>query len=290
MVFMTRFKALFTVIRPLNCIFTVFTVLLGSAYLNENIINVDLFKILSVCLSAFFIAAAGYTINDVFDIEIDRINRPDRVLPSGKLSLDYARGYGHLLFLTGLIFAGFSGNIFIMIIALFNSISLYFYALRFKKSFLTGNMIVAWNACSTFVYGSLLTNNLKNIFSLVMISFLYTLLREWVKVVEDYEGDKKMNAKTIAVIYGKAKTIQVSYVPAILMMLSFFIMFQYKMISPDIFLLLNVLVTVPVFVFFYILRKSLHKQIVCMIQKYMKINMLIIVLMYMINDVIKIRI
>lgn len=284
-----KITAFLKIIRPLNCFFALLTTLFGVWYLRSFHNPETMFLAFLAGVSTFCIAAAGYTINDFYDYEIDKINQPFRPLPKGDLSLSIAKNYSLILFVLGIILAFFTNNIYCISIALFNSLSLYLYAAYFKKSFLTGNFIVTWNACSTFIYGALINNNLKNILPLVVFSFLYTIIREWVKIIEDYDGDFKEGVKSVAVILGKANTLKLIYIPSFLLSLSFFIFYYAKLISLDLFFLLNTLVTVPLFIFLYILNKSLHKYITEKIQKLMKLNMLSIVLIYIINDIIKVR-
>ncbi len=288
--FLKLIKASLDIIRPYNCLFVFFTVMLGGFYLVHYIEQSVFNKLLFAGISAMFIAAAGYVINDFYDYSIDTINKPNRVLPKKKLSLSFAYRYAVALFLAGFAFAVFTSNLICILIAFINSITLLLYAQRFKKSFLVGNLIVAWNAASTFIFGAIITNNFKGILLLVIISFLYTILREFIKVIEDYEGDKANQANTLAVALGKEKALIYSYFPAGLMIVSVFVMFFLSFLTIEMFLILNIIIIVPLFVFFYIMHKSLHKVIVADVQKYMKLNMLSIVLLYITNDILNLRI
>jgi len=283
-------KAGIKIIRLYNCLFVLFTVFLGAFFLSFDTSMSILPKILFVGLSAFFIAAGGYVINDVYDYEIDKINKPNRVLPSRKMKLNTAYVFSICLFLIGIVFAILTYNIWCILIALINSILLYNYAKHFKKIFLIGNLVVAWNASSTFIFGALITLNLKNIISLVLISFFYTLLREFIKCIEDYEGDKADSAKTITVLLGLRKTLYLSYIPAMITVLSFNLMYILNQISIELFYILNIIIVIPFIVFYYIMHKSLHRVIVANVQKYMKLNMLSIVLLYVVYDFFKVRI
>ena len=80
------------IIRPVNFIFVIITTLFGALY--PNFYEVNRFMVFAA-LSAAFISAAGYVVNDYFDRNIDKINRPDRMIPSEKflptllIALDY---------------------------------------------------------------------------------------------------------------------------------------------------------------------------------------------------------
>ena len=90
----------FKIIRPFNCFFVALTVFAGAYYLRV----IDQFQqVFFAMLSATFIAAAGYVINDFFDIPIDKINKPKRILPSGKMQPKIAYLYAVLLFVIGIL-------------------------------------------------------------------------------------------------------------------------------------------------------------------------------------------
>ena len=260
------------ILRPINCFFAMFTTFIGVWYLSFYFSSdASWLPVVFVCLSTFFIAAAGYTINDYYDYEIDRINQPNRVLPRGEISLVNARIYSITLFITGLVLATLTKNIYCIVISILNSTTLYLYARYFKKSFLFGNLLVAWNSCSTFIFGALISSNIKNIMNLVCYSFLYTIIREWVKTIEDYEGDLKEKARTIAIICGKKNTMKLLFIPALALLLSVNL-FNYN--SFVMLFVLNLLITLPVIIFILILNdKNITK-----IQKLMKLNMIFIVL------------
>ena len=301
MAFSGKYSSFLKIIRPMNCLFAMFTTFLGFFYLNYySQIDQETFSILRfpfsiifACLSTFLIASGGYVINDVFDIEIDRVNKPKRPLPKGEMSLIQAHFYSLILFSYGFVMALFTRNIYCIYISLINSVSLYLYAKYYKKTFLIGNILVAWNACSTFIYGALISSNLKNILPLVCFSFFYTLIREWVKTIEDYEGDFKENVNSIAVVCGINKTLYFMMIPAFLMIASLIYFYQIGLINSFMNITLHLTITIPLILFFFILlglcNKTKHNSITLIddkfakIQKYMKFNMILIVIVFVIN-------
>jgi len=264
------------IIRPANCLFAVFTTLIGAWYFCDITTN---WGIVFAGISVFFIAAGGYTLNDFYDCDIDRINRPQRVLPSGAMLLQTAKIYGLVLFTLGLLFAFLTLKPLCIIIALVNCLLLFFYAKTFKKKLLVGNIVVAWNACSTFIYGALLTENINNILPLVVISFLYTILREWVKTIEDHDGDMQNGARTLAVVLGKQRSLLMLYIPAFLLIASIAILCYAQTILA---LLLHCIVSVPLCWFLFTLHR---KHNYSRIQSYMKIDMLCVLVVFIIYDV-----
>ncbi|MCL2062955.1 MAG: geranylgeranylglycerol-phosphate geranylgeranyltransferase [Candidatus Cloacimonetes bacterium] len=291
------------IIRPLNCLFAMLTTFIGFWYLNNPQFSYQSFpifqfplSIIFACISTFLIAAGGYVVNDFFDFEIDKKNKPDRTLPKGLMSLLQAKKYCFFLFIIGFIFAFWTRNIYCIIIALVNSISLYCYARIFKKTFLLGNIIVAWNACSTFIYGALINSNIQNIMPIVCFSFIYTIMREWVKTIEDYEGDMIGNVRSIAVVLGKLNTARLLWLPAMILVANIYYFYH---VNDFLWYALHLVITLPVFVMIIVLCKSKHMnqanldnnnmKIVRITQKIMKLNMLLIVISFISNDIINLR-
>ena len=171
-----------------------------------------------------------------------------------------------------------------------NATSLFLYALYLKRVCFIGNLIVAWSAGSTFLFGALAGDNIKIIIPLICLSFLYTLLREWVKTIEDYEGDKRENARTMAVVIGESYTWRFVFWGIVLTLIISIIFYFQELISPILFFVICVILIVPSIHFIILLKKPRYENVVNKIQKYMKYNMLFVVIAYVINDVILIRI
>lgn len=153
-------------------------------------------------LSAALTAAAGNVINDVYDLETDLVNRPDRILPSGKLVVRNAMIlYSGLIIsslIIGIIFLSIESNL----ILLLTHLSLFFYSRLFKRLPLFGNLLVSFLMGLTFIYGSVLLGNLSAGLIPAGFAFLFTFARELVKDLEDIEGDQKAQMKTFPVVYG----------------------------------------------------------------------------------------
>lgn len=268
------------IIRPMNCLFVILTVSFGAYY------KADLqfaLPVLFAVFATFFIAAAGYVINDFFDYEIDIINRSDRILPTGLISLKAAKNYAFLLFATGIIFSVLTQNEYCIILAIINSILLYLYSKYFKKMFFLGNLVVAYNSASTFVFGGLSNQNVKHSIIISLLAFLYTIVREIVKDVEDMDGDSKQGAKTIAVLWGNHKSLIFAALPAITIITLIQVFGFNQSISWYSYLFLNLLVTLPLAIFFAIMFKNKKKSTLNRISGLMKLDMLILLVIMMIG-------
>ena len=263
------------IIRPFNCLFVILSVFFG-AYYQSSISNI--FPVIFAALSASLIAAAGYVINDFFDIPIDIINRPNRILPSGKISPKAAYIFSVMLFILGITASYFTQNLYCVIIAIVNSLLLFSYAKMFKMSFLAGNILVAYTTASTFLFGGLCNDNVKSSMIIVIFAFLYTFIREIVKDGEDIEGDIKLGAKTLAVKIGRKNIAIISIFPASAIVFYSIILFTTNTISLRIFLALTAGVSLPLTILIiYILRKSEIKRF-ANTSSLMKINMLMLLI------------
>ncbi|MGB9175528.1 MAG: geranylgeranylglycerol-phosphate geranylgeranyltransferase [Methanoregula sp.] len=154
------------------------------------------------------ITAAGNVINDYFDVEIDRVNRPDRPIPSGQVSLPAARAYAVLLFLAGILVCLFTNELCIAI-AIFNSLLLIGYAAWLKRTLLIGNIAVSYLAASMFLFGGAFGGLpvLLHVMPFAVMTFFAMLARELVKDGEDVEGDKASGAVTLPIRYGMKATM-----------------------------------------------------------------------------------
>jgi len=107
--------------RPANIVTSVADVLAGVAisgyFLNLPITTGSLFPVALLCLSTMCLYAGGIVFNDIFDAELDKVERPERPIPSGAVSLSEATVLGTLLIVLGINF-GFSQSVPSGIIAL----------------------------------------------------------------------------------------------------------------------------------------------------------------------------
>ena len=223
---MNNLSAFFKLIRVNNLLIIFFTQIIVKFcliffYLEDSALSHINFIIYLIALIT--IVAGGYIINDIYDIEIDKINKPEKRVIGKEICKKNAYNLYYLLNLTGLA-AGFyvayqidrSWYGFIFIFFIF---SLWIYSKEYKMSFLLGNIYVAFLiALSIFtlaIYDLLPlgindTNGSKIIFYIILaysaFSFITTLIREIIKDLEDIEGDKKIGANTIAIKLNLSKT------------------------------------------------------------------------------------
>ena len=85
-----KIKAIIFISRPINLIITFLSVIVAAILCIESQTYSE-FKIILAAISAAFVGAAGNVYNDIRDIEIDKVNRPNRVLPKGLISVNNAQ-------------------------------------------------------------------------------------------------------------------------------------------------------------------------------------------------------
>lgn len=147
------------------------------------------------------ICAGGNVLNDFFDLEIDKINKPNRSLPSGKIPPNLALSFAILLLLSGISIASqFSTQLFIISIFAASLISIYDW--RLKRLPLVGNFVVSLVSGMTFLYAGAIVTNVREALVPAFLGFFFHLAREILKDIEDVKGDKKDGAKTFPIQYG----------------------------------------------------------------------------------------
>ena len=218
MILMSKIYVFLKLIRPLNVIIAGISVVIGATVASQVIFW---WKMLFAVISAGLIAGAGNTINDYFDLEIDRINKPQRPLPRGEIRPRTAVLFSVFLFLVG-INLSILINPVAVIISVLVSLCLIAYSWSFKKKLLIGNLTVAFISSLAFVYGGIITKDYRLSLVPAALSFFFHLGREILKDLEDFKGDSTYGAKTLAVVKGeKFALVIVSIIFAILSILIF---------------------------------------------------------------------
>lgn len=173
--------------------------------------------------ATLFIAAAGYIINDIEDIEADLINKPQKIIIDKYISEKTATTLFFIFNFTGVILGfalayGLEKSGFFVIFVLASAI-LYMYSTFLKHILLVGNSIVAAligiSILLVGIFDLLPVMSLENrgtqVFFLKLIldyaifAFLINFLRELVKDVEDIDGDYKMGVKSLPIVLGKER-------------------------------------------------------------------------------------
>jgi geranylgeranylglycerol-phosphate geranylgeranyltransferase len=240
-----KFKDSVEILRPLNDIMGSLTVIIGILNTRSLIaFETILINIFIGILTYFFIAGAGMVINDIYDIEIDKINRPERPIPSGRISLNQAKILFIIYLIIGMAFAIFNSFLFNLgilnvIVAAFFVFIGWLYAKWGKKSGFFGNIIVSVSFSIGMIYGAILNNSNipAYIYFFFLTSFFLLLSREVIKGCEDIEGDQKEGVKTLAIRIGIKRATKISMIFSITAIIFFILPNFTNIINPLLFLI-----------------------------------------------------
>ncbi|MGZ4901928.1 MAG: geranylgeranylglycerol-phosphate geranylgeranyltransferase [Halobacteriota archaeon] len=194
-------KSYVTELRPLNCVMAGGASLIGLFVSRAVLTYALLIPAFLAFAAVLLVTGGGNVINDYFDVNIDRINKPTRPLPAGLITQSEARVYASILLLLGTVLALFINPICLVIAAL-NSMLLIFYSWRLKRSALIGNLLVGYITGSVFLFGGATVYALY-IPSVLFVSAMFAITsREIIKDIEDVAGDRRMGAKTLPIRFG----------------------------------------------------------------------------------------
>lgn len=198
-------KPFLTLIRAQNLVLVVLSQALVQACLlaaGVNWAKVLEPGFLALTFSTVCIAAAGYIINDYYDVKIDAINKPERLLV-GRIIRRRRAMFAHLI----LSFVGVAVGALLMVrVGLINLgavLLLWGYSARLKKLLLIGNVAIALLSASMLlvvaVYNDMLN---KTTLGYALFAFLISLIREIIKDIEDMKGDASFDCRTLPIVAG----------------------------------------------------------------------------------------
>lgn len=171
--------------------------------------------------ASLFIGAAGYIINDYFDINIDEVNKPEKMVVDKVINRRWAIAWHFMLSITGILLTMLAlpvfdkwyliaGNVFCVIL-------LWFYSTTFKQKLLIGNIIIsvltAWTILLIF-FSKLSVSDafeadhpgqpkfFRFAFLYAGFAFIISLIREAIKDIEDMPGDARYGCRTMPIIWG----------------------------------------------------------------------------------------
>lgn len=199
---MKKIKYFIIITRPVNFAISFLSLIVAGLICNNNQLNLN---IIFAAVSAAFVGSAGNIINDFFDIEIDKINRPNRILPSNKLSLNEVQIEFVVLNIAAVILSFFINN-YALLIVIFSITVIFSYSAYFKKIPLLGNIVVSFFTGLAFIYGGAAVENISAAIIPAVFAFTTNLIRELIKDIEDIKGDSANNVFTYPSKHGINKT------------------------------------------------------------------------------------
>src|SRR5688572_22039421 len=188
--------------------------------------------------STVLIAAGGYIINDYYDIKIDLINKPERVVIGKTITRRYAILYHTLLSLAGIILGGFL-SWKIAAVNLASASVLWWYSNSLKRQPFIGNLVVAiLTGVAIWLVDSLYKTGHMLIITYAGFAFFMTLIREIIKDMEDLKGDHTFGCQTLPIVWGMRKTKYFIYIILAIFLITLALFnFSYEKLPVDYFLL-----------------------------------------------------
>ncbi|GAB4160900.1 MAG: geranylgeranylglycerol-phosphate geranylgeranyltransferase [Winogradskyella sp.] len=189
-------------------------------------------------IATLCIAAGGYIINDIYDIETDKVNKPNKVIINKYISEKDGYTYFMLCNIIGVglgFYLAYHINYSSLFVIFFiSSALLYIYSTALKQMFLVGNIVISFVvALSIMVIGifelipSMTSlNNVPNITFLEIIrdyaifAFLINLVREVIKDIEDINGDHKVGMQTMPIVLGRERANKIAFILSLIPLFS----------------------------------------------------------------------
>ena len=223
---MRLIAAFFRLVRLPNLFFialtqVLFQICIYYSLYEGSIPKGDTLRFILLMLASLMIAAAGYIINDYFDINIDEVNKPHKLVVDKHISRRWAIAWHFMLSVTGVVLTVIALPIlqkWYLILANIACVALlWLYSTNFKKQLLTGNIVIsiltAWTILIIFfskvslsdAFGAGDASHYK-LFRIAILyagfAFIISLIREAIKDMEDMEGDAKYGCRTMPIAWG----------------------------------------------------------------------------------------
>jgi len=205
-------RDIFRAVRMQNLLILVFAQYFASIFLNDS--DGSSFEIIKdwrlflLSLSTVLVAAGGYVINDYYDIKIDLVNKPEKVVV-GKIVTRRIAMFLH----TTLSFAGIAVGAFISLyLGAINFVSaflLWWYSNYLKRLPFLGNLVIGFlSGLAIMLVAILYPEGTRQIAIYSFFAGFFTLIREVIKDMEDLSGDHRFGYRTLPVVWGIRKTKQ----------------------------------------------------------------------------------
>ena len=197
-------------LRPENALMAIIaTFISGLISLGTGVLS--MWFILSLAsLSVILVMLGGNAMNDLFDIENDKINHPNRPLVTGKISINSAKTAIIISFiastLVALIFISYISGLIVILAELL----LFSYEYTLKRSGLPGNIVISVLVGLIFIFGGIAVDHFYRMIILFFLATFSNISRELIKDVEDMNGD--FDRLTFPKRYGRKTTLMLSSV------------------------------------------------------------------------------
>ncbi len=212
-------RGLVRISRPINLLLIAFAQGMTATFLVETnargLSALQDFRLFLLIFATLLVTAAGYMINDYYDVKVDYINRPKAVVV-GKVIKRRVILMLHSIFNFAAIGLGWVVAPRIAALIIFAGVLIWWYCNGLKRKPFIGNVAVAFlTSLSIYLVAYYFQKNELLVFTYALFAFFLTLIRELLKDIEDRQGDHLHGSKTLPIVLGFRKTKQVIYVIAI---------------------------------------------------------------------------
>ena len=240
-------------LRPLNVMTSALAIIIATAIL-EGLNNHHILLITTTVVMLY--TAASNALNDALDYEIDLINRPERPIPLGYVSIKGALSISFLLFAFGVALCLQLPDMAI-VIGVFISLPLMVtYSTNLTGKYLIGNLVVSFLLGASFLFVGVSHEMTSPMLIPMLLAFGLTFLREIIKDVADIEGDLSLGLKTYPIISGVDSYRRI--IISLCLLVGFFSLVPYLMgiYGPGYLLLLMIGVEIPLLIIMFIFFKN----------------------------------
>ena len=246
----------FKLIRIPNLIIATLAVLVATYSIKGHDLLLLLYAIISVvCTMAF-----GNTLNDVLDLYSDKISHPSRPLPMNRIEIGMAKNIVFILLISILIISLFL-NILASICLLCIILPLLLcYNLYFKGVPVAGNAVTSILLAFVFIFTEIVFYSTVQITLIpACLVFGLSFIREFIKDIQDYEGDKYYNIKTLPVRIGQQKSINIAICMIIVFCILILIPYFVNYYQTNYLISLIILVEIPLILLVSLLLRNPNK-------------------------------
>jgi geranylgeranylglycerol-phosphate geranylgeranyltransferase len=268
---MKQFPAYIQISRPGNVLIAMLSVAIAVSLTGKYS---PVTGIVLAIVSTGLITIGANVINDYFDIETDKINRPNRPLPAGRIKPIQAFLFFCIVYIVAFVLA-LMINIPMFLIAFGVGFLLFIYSYRLKRTVLWGNLVVSLATAMAFIYGGLAVGAVVGVIYPALFAFFFHFGREIIKDMQDVEGDRRTGANTLAVVYGHRYSYILCMI--IFLLLIFLTLIPYMLtIYGNLYLFIIVIGIYPVlgYIIFH-LRRNPEKEVLGRMSTILKLDMVV---------------
>ncbi len=211
----SRLAGLAGILRPHNCLAAALLTFLG-AHLGGGAVFTQAWPLLRAASVVWLVVAACNVINDVRDVAADRLNNPQRPIPSGRVPLRLATALALCCATLALAVAWTLGPWLVGIAVSLMALGVG-YSFGLKGTVLVGNGVVSFLASSPLAYGALVAGRLTlHVAAAALLVFVFVLLREILGTMSDREGDLAAGLRTVSTTWGMPAALRMLQILALL--------------------------------------------------------------------------